>query len=151
MSNAAPRLVVVLALAGVLPGRASAQTPAPSPATPQPAAPAPGSAPRSTPTSAVTVRDLPLTAAERQAYVGTYSATLPQGGSGLVQIYAQWDTLRMRPQDDPRAPRLLYQGGQVFIPEGMPDFVITFVLERGRATRFSVQKEDGVLQATRVP
>jgi len=97
------------------------------------------------------VRDLPLTVAERQAYVGTFNATLPQGGGGLVQVYLQGDTLRMRPQGENNAPRLLYQGGHVFRAEGVPDFVITFVLAQGRATGFAVQKEDGVIQATRVP
>ena len=136
MCNAVPRLATVLALGCVLPGRASAQARAAQP--PAPAATAAS-------------RDLPLTAAERQAYVGTYNATLPQGGSGLVQVYLQGDTLRMRPSDVDRAPRLLYQGGHVFYAEGVPDFVITFVLEKGRVTGFSVQKEDGVLRATRVP
>lgn len=146
MSNAPPRVVAVLVLACALSGRASAQAPTQAPAqTPAPRPAAAASAAGSA------VRDLPLTAAERQAYVGTYSAALPQGGTGLVRVYLQGDTLRMRPQDEDRAPRLLYQGGHVFVAEGVPDFVITFVLERGRAARFSVQKEDGVIQATRVP
>lgn len=140
MSHAAPRLAAVLALAGVLPDRGSAQVP-----NTRPAAPAVASA------VASAVRDLPLTAAERQAYVGTYHATLPQGGGGLVQVYLEGDTLRMRPRGERQAPRLVHQGGQVFHAEGVADFVITFVLAQGRATGFSVQKEDGVIQATRVP
>ncbi len=131
-------LATALALAGAMPARASAQAPAPQPAT-RTAAPAPAA------------RDLPLTDGERQAYVGTYSGTLPQGGTGLVRVYLRGDTLRMSRSDDSRAPRLLYQGGHVFRAEGVPDFVIDFAVEKGRATGFSVQKDDGVLRATRVP
>lgn len=147
MSIPALRVAAALAFAGVLPGRASAQarTPsatAPAPAT-RPAAPTATSASAAAPA----VRDLPLTAAERQAYVGTYRGTLPQGETGLVQVYLQGDTLRLLPWNQDVAPRLLHQGGHVFHPEGMPDFVVA----QGRATGFSVPKEDGVLRATRVP
>jgi hypothetical protein len=95
------------------------------------------------------VKDLPLTAAERQAFVGSYSVTLPFGEQTALRIFEDNGVLKGQPEDQ-EARRLLYQGDNVFQPEGTPDFVFTFVLEGGRATKFTVRRPDGVMHGIRV-
>ena len=124
---------VALLLAFVAPASARAQTPSRDTTT---TAPAP-------------VKDLPLTAAQRQAFVGTYAVTLPYGEQRTLRVFEEDGVLKGQPNDnEPR--RLLYQGDNVFRPEGA-DFVLTFVVENGRATKFTSRREDGVMQGTRVP
>jgi hypothetical protein len=98
------------------------------------------------------VKDLPLTAAQRQAFVGRYSGTLPFGEERSVRIVEENGILKAHPDDaEGPGPRLLYQGDNVFRPEGVPGFVMTFVLENSRATRIIICRRDGVMQAVRVP
>jgi hypothetical protein len=97
------------------------------------------------------VKDLPLTAAQRQAFVGRYSGTLPFGEERSLRIVEESGVLKAHPEDGEGGARLLYQGDNVFRPEGVPGFVLTFVLENGRATRIVVCRRDGVMQAVRVP
>lgn len=143
MTRPVLRLTVAFALAGALSGlsgRASAQAPAV-----QPPAGQPGAGPA--------VRDLPLTAAQRGAYVGTYRVALPQGGAGTVRVFEEGGVLRMHAGDEDRTVRLLHQGAHVFQAEGVPDFLVTFAVAPGapgRATGFRVQKEDGTIDGTRV-
>ena len=92
-----------------------------------------------------------LTAAQRQAFVGTYAVTLPFGEPRSLRIFEENGVLMAKPEDQPEAKRLLYQGDNVFRPEGIPDFVFTFVLEGGRATKFTVRRPDGVMQGIRIP
>jgi hypothetical protein len=117
-------------------------------------APAAGQAPsRDTTAAAAPVKDLPLTAAQRQAFVGTYSVTLPFGEQTSLRIFEENGALKGQPENDPNSQegrRLLYQGDNVFRPEGA-DFVLTFVLENGRATKFTARREDGVMEGTRIP
>ena len=96
-----------------------------------------------------TVKDLPLTAAERQSFVASYSVTLPLGGGSVVRIFEENGVLKALSDGETR--RLLYQGDGVFRPEGMADFVLTFVIESGRATRFTGRKPDGPLEGRRIP
>ena len=96
-----------------------------------------------------TVKDLPLTATERQSFVGSYSVTLPLGGGSVVRIFEENGVLKALSDGETR--RLLYQGDGVFRPEGMADFVLTFVIESGRATRFTGRKPDGPLEGRRIP
>ena len=111
----------------------------------------PGQSPsRDTTATAAPAKDLPLTAAERQAFVGTYRISLPHGGERSGRIVDENGVLRMHP-DDAEPRRLLYQGNNVFHPEGLRDFVFTFVVENGRATRFTVRREDGVMEGVRMP
>jgi len=124
-----------LPLALGLPTRAAGQEPA-----------------RDTTAASRPVKDLPLTAAQRQAFVGTYSATLPFGEpGGSLRIYEENGVLMGRLDDASEAKRLLYQGDNAFQPEGVPGFVFRFVLENGRATKFTVRREDGVMMGVRVP
>ncbi len=95
--------------------------------------------------AASTVKDLPLTAAQRQSFVGSYSVTLPIGESGerdLLRIFEENGALKAHSSRDQEARRLLYQGDAVFRVEGMPNFVITFVLEGGRATKFTGRRPE---------
>jgi hypothetical protein len=104
---------------------------------------------RDTTGASAPVKDLPLTAAERQAFVGSYSVTLPFGEQRSLHIVEDNGVLKGQP-DDQEAQRLLYRGDNVFQPEGIPDMVFTFVLEGGRATKFTVRRPDGVMHGIRV-
>ena len=118
-----------------------------------PAARADGQAPsRDTTAAAAPMKDLPLTAAERQVFVGTYAVTLPYGEPRTLRILEENGVLKGQTDEEPgKSIRLLYQGENMFRPEGIADFVFTFVVESGRATRFTVQREDGVMRGRRVP
>jgi hypothetical protein len=100
-----------------------------------------------------TVRDLPMTAAQRQVFFGSYAVTLPHGETGDTgRIFEENGSLRLQAGGEKgRSVRLLYQGEGVFVPEGIPDFVFTFALENGRATRFTVRRPDGVMVGVRIP
>jgi len=102
----------------------------------------------STRAAADTVKDLPLTAAQRQSFVGSYSVTLPLGGGSVVRIFEENGVLKALSEGETR--RLLYQGDAVFRPEGLPDFVLTFVIEGGRATRFTGRRSEGVMEGVRI-
>src|ERR671918_1271022 len=61
-----------------------------------------------------TVKDLPLTAAQRQAFVGRYSVTLPFGELRSVRIFEENGVLKAQDEDEgPGSRRLLYQGDNV--------------------------------------
>ena len=105
--------------------------------------------PGDTTLAAATVKDLPLSAAERQSFVGSYTVTLPLGGAGLVRILEENGVLKAQSEEG-ETHRLLYQGDAVFRFEGVPDMVLTFVLEGGRATKFTGRKPDGVIQGVRI-
>ncbi|MEO6525761.1 MAG: hypothetical protein ABIP93_03985 [Gemmatimonadaceae bacterium] len=96
------------------------------------------------------VQDLPLTAAQRQAYVGHYEVTMPSGERGGLVVSEEKGMLHAQPEGAPKPLRILNQGDNDFRPEGIPDFVFHFVLEGGRATKFTVRKEDGVMTGVRV-
>lgn len=101
--------------------------------------------------AADTVKDLPLTAAQRQSFVGSYSVTLPLGGENdLLRIFDENGVLKAQSMHDKETRRLLYQGDDVFRPEGIPDFLITFVLEGGRATKFTARRPGGVMEGVRL-
>lgn len=104
--------------------------------------------PRDTTQAADTVKDLPLTAAQRQSFVGSYSVILPMGGQDVLRIFEENGILKAHSSHEDRTGRLLYQGDGAFRPEGS-DFVITFVVEAGRATSFQGRREDGVIKGTR--
>jgi hypothetical protein len=94
------------------------------------------------------VKDLPLTAAQRQALVGSYSVILPMGGQDVLRVFEENGILKAHSSHENRTGRLLYQGDGAFRPEGS-DFVITFVVESGRATSFQGRRADGVIAGTR--
>jgi hypothetical protein len=105
---------------------------------------------RDTARTSAPVKDLPLTAAQRQAFVGSYSVTLPFGEPTSLRIFEENGVLKGEPENQ-EARRMLYQGDNVFRPEGVPNFVLTFVVEGGRATKFTGLKPDGVIEGIRVP
>jgi hypothetical protein len=98
--------------------------------------------------AADTLRDLPLPAAQRASFVGTYLVMLPMGGQDVLRIFEENGVLKAYSSHENRTGRLLYQGDGAFRPEGT-DFVITFVIEAGRATSFQGRREDGVIKGTR--
>src|SRR6266851_679032 len=108
------------------------------------------SKPGDTTRAAETVKDLPLPAAQRQSFVGIYSVTLPLGGGSVVRIFEENGVLKALSEGETR--RLLYQGDAVFRPQGMPNFVITFLLEGGRATKFTGRRPEleGVMEGVRI-
>ena len=98
--------------------------------------------------AADTVKDLPLTPAQRQSFVGTYSVMLPMGGQDVLTILEENGILKAHSSHENRTGRLLYQGDGAFRPEGS-EFIITFVIEAGRATSFQGLREDGVIKGAR--
>jgi hypothetical protein len=64
------------------------------------------------------VKDLPLTSAQRQSYIGRYATELP--------------------------------GGEKVTLRNAPGFVLTFVLLRDYAIRFTLHKPEGDLEAVRI-
>jgi hypothetical protein len=127
------RCALIAVLAFALPSAAFAQSSDSTPAT-----------------AADSVKNLPLSAAERLSYVGKYSVSMPNGQSGPARVFEERGVLKMQPDDSPSVP-LLYQGEHRFRPEGIPDFLIVFVLEDGKPTKFTVQKDDGLMVGVRVP
>lgn len=101
-------------------------------------------------TRAAVVTDLPLTAAQRQAYVGVYSVTLPQGEQTMLNVFEENGILMAHPDNQDESRKLVYQGDNVFLAGGDPEFAIVFVVENGRATKFTVRRADGVIQGVRV-
>ena len=98
-----------------------------------------------------TVRDLPLSAAHRQSYAGSYSANLPQGGQSSILVFEESGVLKLRVSDTGETRRLLYQGDNIFLADNTPDFGLTFVMNGGRATGFNVRKaDDGLIVAVRI-
>lgn len=67
----------------------------------------------------------------------------------MLRVFEENGILKAHSLRDQEARRLLYQGDAVFRPEGIPDFVITFVLKGGRATKFTVRRPDGVVEGVR--
>jgi hypothetical protein len=95
------------------------------------------------------VKDVPLTAQERQAFIGRYTTIMPAGERTLLVVSEQDGQLRAQPEG--MGPiRILYQGDNRFRPEGIPDFEFHFEISNGRATKFTVQKEDGLMVGVRL-
>lgn len=113
------------------------------------AAPAAAQAPAQAAPSAQATKDLPLTAQQRQSYAADYTLTTPEGPM-VFRIYEEAGVLKGAPRgDDPK--RLLYQGGNVFQPEGMPEFSLTFTMDAGRATKFVVRSPEWTMEGVRNP
>lgn len=122
-----------LAVGLALPAAAHAQSDAPA---------APG---------ASAVKDLPLTAEERQRFVGHYVVTIVGADRPPMpfRIYEEQGALHGRPEgDEPK--RLLFQGNNVFSPEGEPGWSVTFTMEGGQAKRFRITSPEGVIEGVRV-
>ena len=111
-----------------------------APATAQQAPAAPG---------APEMKDLPLTVEQRQSYVANYRVTTPEGPM-IFRIFEDAGVLKGVPGDD-EPKRLLYQGENVFRPEGLPGFSITFTMEGAKATKFVVKSPEWTMEGVRVP
>ena len=95
------------------------------------------------------MKDLPLTTEQRQGFVATYTINTPDGAMPF-RIYEQNGALHGQPGDD-EPKRLLYQGNNVFHPEGMPEFTVTFTLDGTKATKFVVKSPEFTLEGVRMP
>ena len=110
---------------------------------------APAAAQETAPAPAAEVKDLPLTAEQRQGFVASYTLNTPDGAMPF-RIYEQNGALFGQPgDDDPK--RLLYQGENVFHPEGMAEFTLTFTMEGLKATKFVVKSPEWTLEGVRAP
>ena len=91
-----------------------------------------------------------LTAAQRQPYIGSYTITTPEGERIPFRLYESEGALLGQPGAD--APvRMVYLGDNLFRTEGQYNYTVTFIIENGRATRFTARSGDTVLQGTRLP
>ena len=113
------------------------------------AAPAAAQAPAQPSPSAQAMKDLPLTAQQRQSYVANYTMTTPDGPMPF-RIFEEGGVLKGAPGDS-EPKRLMYQGENVFHPEGMPEFTLTFALDGARATKFVVRSPEWTMEAIRNP
>ena len=96
-----------------------------------------------------TVDSRSLTPEQRQGFVATYTLTTPEGAMPF-RIFEQAGALHGQPGDD-EPKRLLYQGDNVFQPEGMPEFTVTFTMEGTKATKFVVKSPEFTLEGVRNP
>jgi hypothetical protein len=96
------------------------------------------------------VKDLPLTPAQRQAFVGSYRVTMPQGDEIRVRVKDENGKLRLRPEGDDESHAMLHQGGNVFLIDQAPDFQLEFIVENGRTAKFTLRKADGLGEGVRV-
>jgi len=101
------------------------------------------------PAPAASARDLPLTAAGRQRFVGLYSVTAPGQRPASLRVY-EADGMLMGQMNGNAPTRLLFQGGDSFRPEQAPAFLVTFTMVDGRATRVSMRSPEGGMEGTRV-
>ena len=91
-----------------------------------------------------------LTSAQRQPYIGSYVITTPDNERINFRIYESEGMLVGQPGAE--APvRLVYLGDNLFRTQGQYDYTVTFIIENGRATRFTARNGDTVLQGQRVP
>jgi len=102
-----------------------------------------------TATSAASARDLPLTAAARQRFVGVYSVAAPGQRAASLRVY-EADGMLMGQMNDNAPTRLLFQGGDAFRPEQAPAFLVTFTVVDGRATRVAMRSPEGRMEGARV-
>jgi Domain of unknown function (DUF4440) len=95
------------------------------------------------------VKDLPLSAAERQRFIGVYAVTpSPAKPTMPLRVFERGDTLmgQLR-NNDPT--RLIYQGDNVFRPSASRNFTIEFTIAGGKATQLSIVSKDGTMRGVR--
>ena len=103
-----------------------------------------------TPAVSAASQEVALTAAERQQLVGTYVLTMAgmPGRSMPFRVYEEQGALYGQPQGgEPK--RMIHQGGFRFRPDGDPVAVVSFTVEAGKPTRFTVVTPEGNLEGTR--
>ena len=98
-----------------------------------------------------TVQDLPLTASERQRYIGIYSIKPPDPSSRAMRLRIFEENGALMGQMDENLPtRMLSQGNDAFRPEAAQVFVVSFNLENGRATAVSMVSPEGKMNGVRL-
>ena len=91
-----------------------------------------------------------LTAEQREPYLGSYAITTPEGERITFRVYEENGALKGQPgAQEPL--QLVHQGGDIFRTEGQYQYVVTFVVENGRATSFTARNPSGVLHGVRLP
>lgn len=90
-----------------------------------------------------------LTQEQRALYVGVYETATPDGPM-RIHIYEEGERLMGRPDGDDPSP-LLPAGEHRFRPEMAYDALVTFTIENGRASRFTIvfPDERGTMTAVR--
>ena len=93
-----------------------------------------------------------LTQEERVRYVGVYEASTPDGPL-RIHVYEEGVRVLGRPENDDQPSPLIPLGEHRFRPEMAGGAVITFTLEEGRVTRFTIvfPDERGTVVAVRRP
>ncbi len=95
-----------------------------------------------------TLRDDPLVASARDAYIGRYALTQADGSKVDVSIIARDGCIAFQGLGQDSAP-LLWQGGDLFVVRGQP-IRFYFARERGRVTGFVFERGVRPLPARRV-
>ncbi|MGH7481448.1 MAG: serine hydrolase domain-containing protein [Longimicrobiales bacterium] len=90
------------------------------------------------------VLDLPLDAAERTRYLGTYDL-----GDLEVRVFERDGELTAQATRQPPL-RMLYQGEHTFLLDASQEIRLVFELEEGRATGFTLHQGGAVIRAPRV-
>jgi ketosteroid isomerase-like protein len=95
------------------------------------------------------IKDLPLSAAERQQFIGVYAVTPSPGKPAMpLHVFERGDTLMGQLRNtDPT--RLISQGDNVFRPSASRDFTIEFTIAGGKATQVSIVSKDGTMRGVR--
>lgn len=97
------------------------------------------------------VRNLPLTAGERQRFIGVYTVAMPDPGQRPMSLRLfEEDGALMGQIDDNVPTRLLYQGHNAFRPEQALSFLVTFTVENDQATNVSMVSPEGTMAGVRV-
>ena len=98
------------------------------------------------------VKDLPLTSAERQKYLGSYTIAIPDGSRLVLRIYEEDGKLMGKPEgDDDEPSRILYQGDHTFRPEANTAMLVSFTVVGDRATKLTVSREGMAMEGLRNP
>ena len=104
------------------------------------------------PAPAASEATVKLTADQRARYVGVYEATTPDGPL-RIHVYEDGERLMGRPENDDQPSPLTPLGEHRFRPDLASEAVITFALEEGKVTRFTIvfPDERGTVVAVRRP
>ena len=98
-----------------------------------------------------TVKDLALSPAQFQRFIGSYSVSAGGAAGPEMRLRLFAENEKLFGQIDGNAPtRMLYQGDDVFRPEAASAFVLTFVVEGDRATRVSIVSPEGTMAGRRI-
>jgi len=95
------------------------------------------------------IKDLPLSAAERQQFIGVYAVTASPAQPAMpLRVFERGDTLMGQIRNnDPT--RLIYQGDNVFRLSASREFTIEFTISGGKATQLVILSKDGTMRGVR--